>query len=421
MHSSDLKQLQLIIDRLKEENRSLKAELDLHHKVEDQACFIQKMEALAAFSGRIAHDFNNILHLLLRGTELALTDKTEDSLDYQNLIEIKSNIQKGSEFTEQFMKLGSVIKPEFAPQNLNSIILATEKFLSQSIPATIDVQLTLADDLMSINANPDQCEQILLNLCLNARDAISENGEIRIQTQNIFRDDSQIQQALYLQQKDYVLLNVSDNGSGIPFQLLNHIYEPFFTTKENTKNKGLGLSMVYAIVKNHDGFIECASTEGEGTTFKIFLPALNADKQAIKKAESINRPGHRKKSKTVLIIDDETTILEIGQTILQRHGYKVFTARNGEEGMSLYSQFAVDLVLLDLGLPGIGGIRCLKKLLAFNDNAKIIIMSGDLSNGRVQEAMTMGAKAFLAKPFNLTQLLNAVEKVLGKSQEEKPA
>jgi DNA-binding NtrC family response regulator len=148
---------------------------------------------------------------------------------------------------------------------------------------------------------------------------------------------------------------------------------------------------------------------------------LNLHRKAVKKAELINKPGSRKKSKTILIIDDETTILEIGQTILQRHGYKVFTARNGEEGMSLYSKFVVDLVLLDLGLPGIGGMHCLKKLLAANHNAKIIIMSGDLPNGRVQEALTMGARAFLAKPFGLTQLLNIVAKVLDKSQDEQPA
>ena len=162
-------------------------------------------------------------------------------------------------------------------------------------------------------------------------------------------------------------------------------------------------------------------TEGEGTTFDIYLPALNADQQAIKRAEPISRPGNRKKSKTVLIIDDEDTILEIGQTILQRHGYKVFTARNGEEGMSLYSKFAVDLVLLDLGLPGIGGMRCLKKMLAANHNAKIIIVSGDLANSRVQEALKMGARAFLAKPFGLTQLLDTVLKVLGKNQKKKSA
>ena len=417
MHSSAFKQLQLIIDRLKEENRSLKAELNLHHKLEEQTCLIQKMEALAAFSGRIAHDFNNILHLLLRSTELALMDKTEDSLDYQNLIKIKSCIQKSSEFTQQFLEIGGVKKTEFAPQNLNSIILATEKLLRQSIPATMGVQLTLADDLISINANPGQCEQILLNLCLNARDAISENGEIRIQTQNILEDDSHIQQVLYLPKKDYVRLTVSDNGGGIPFQFLNHIYEPFFTTKENTKNTGLGLSMVYAIVKSHDGFIECASVEGEGTTFKIYLPARNADQPAVKKAKPINRLGSKKKGKTILIIDDEATILEIGQAILQRHGYEVFTAPNGEEGMSLYSKFEVDLVLLDFGLPGIGGMLCLKKMLSTNHKAKIIIVSGDLSNGRVQEALKMGARAFLAKPFGLTELLNTVVKVLDKNRE----
>jgi CheY-like chemotaxis protein len=379
------------------------------------------MEALGAFSGRIAHDFNNFLNLLLRYTELALMDKSEDSPAYQNLNEIKSKIQKGGEFTQQFLEIGGIIKPEFAPHHLNSIITATEKVLRGSIPAIIDVQLTLADDLMGINANPGQCEQILLNLCLNARDAISENGEIRIQTQNILQGDSQIQQVLYLPQRDYVRLSVSDNGSGIPFQFLNHIYEPFFTTKGNTKNTGLGLSQVYAIVKNHDGFIECASVEGEGTTFKIYLPALDADHQAVKRAEPINRPGSSMKSKTILIIDDETTILEIGQTILQRHGYKVFTARNGEEGMSVYSKFTVDLVLLDLGLPGIGGMRCLKELLTANPNAKIVIVSGDVSNGRVQEALQIGASAFLAKPFGLDELLNIVVKVLDKSREEKTA
>ncbi len=148
---------------------------------------------------------------------------------------------------------------------------------------------------------------------------------------------------------------------------------------------------------------------------------LNLHRKAVKKAEPINKSGSRKNGKTILIIDDEATILEIGQAILQRHGYEVYTATNGEEGMSLYSKFAVDLVLLDYGLPGIGGMRCLKKLLAANHNAKIIIVSGDLSNGRIQEALKMGAKAFLAKPFRLAQLLNTVVKVLDKSREEKPA
>ena len=157
MHSSELKQLQLIIDRLKEENRSLKAELNLHNKLEEQACLNHKMDALAAFSTRIAHDFNNILNLLLRHTELGLLDKPADEPDYQNLNAIKSNIQKGGEFTAQLLELGRAKKTDFTPQNLNSIILGAEKHFLQSIPATIDLQLTLADDLMRINANPGQC------------------------------------------------------------------------------------------------------------------------------------------------------------------------------------------------------------------------------------------------------------------------
>jgi signal transduction histidine kinase/CheY-like chemotaxis protein len=419
MHSSELKQLQLIVERLKEENRSLKAELNLHHKLEEQTCLIQKMDAVTAFSRRIAHDFNNILHLLLRYVELALIDKTENSPDYQELNEIKSNIINSGELTEQLLEIGGSKKPDFSPQNLNSILLDAKKLLRPSIPATIDVRLSLADDLMTINASPDQCKKILLNLCINAKDAIAEKGEIKIETQNLLMDHSDLSQALVLPQNNYVRLTVTDNGSGIPYQYLNHIYDPFFTTKENPEHPGLGLAKVYGIVRNHAGYIECVSLEGKGTTFNIYLPALNEGQQHPKKTPRILGFGSRKNTKTILIIDDEATILEIGQAILERHGYNVLVARNGEEGLSLYSKFPVDLVLLDLGLPGIGGMRCLKKLLAANHKAKIIIVSGDLSNGQVQEALQMGARAFLAKPFGMAELLNTIVEVLGQSQAEK--
>ena len=419
MHSSELKQLQLIVERLKEENQSLKAELNLHHKLEEQACLIQKMDAVAAFSRKIAHDFNNILHLLLRYAELALIDKTEDSHDYQELNEIKSNIKLSGEFTDQLLEIGGARKQDFSPQNLNSTILAAENHLRHAIPTTIDLKLALAEDLMTINANPDQCKKIILYLCINAKDAIPDKGEIKIETQNILMDNSELSQVLVLPQNNYIRLTVADNGSGIPYQYLNHIYEPFFTTKDNTKHTGLGLAMVYGIVKNHGGYIECVSLEGKGATFNIYLPALTEGQQHPQKTPRKIGFGRKKNTKTILIIDDEATILEISQAILQRQGYNVLVAENGEEGLSLYSKFPVDLVLLDLGLPGIGGMRCLKKLLAANHNVKIIIVSGDLSNGRIQDALQMGAMAFLAKPFGMAELLNAVIEVLDRNQAEK--
>jgi signal transduction histidine kinase len=232
------------------------------------------MKALTLFSHHIARDVNNIFQLLLSCTDFALMDKSEDSPDLPILREIESNIHKGAKYIEQFLVFGGNIKPQYSSQNLNSIIITAENLLRNLIPDFIDIQLDLAEDLLRIDANQSQCEQILMNLCVNAKDAITENGRLTIGTDNVLRKDAQALQMLDFPPEDYVCLSVSDNGRGIPPSIMDRIYEPFFTTKAKKESTGLGLSMVYAIVKQHNGYLECTSKEGKGTTFKVYVPAL---------------------------------------------------------------------------------------------------------------------------------------------------
>jgi CheY-like chemotaxis protein len=209
-------------------------------------------------------------------------------------------------------------------------------------------------------------------------------------------------------------LTIGDTGHGISEDALMHIYEPFFTTKEKGKGTGLGLSMVYAIVKNYDGTIECRSDPGVGTTFRIYLPPAGAANDSVRNGSqqkvSLAGRGHE----VVLMIDDETDIIKIGQKILEENGYTVITARSGEEGIAQYLQHRVDLVLLDVSMPGIGGVKCLHQIMSLSPEAKVIIISGYLSNGRVEEAMALGAKALLTKPYSFKELLTTVRNVLEK-------
>lgn len=266
--------MEVKIDQLKQENRALEAELHLHHKLEEQRCLAKKMKALTLFSYHIARDINNILQLLLSCTDFALMDKSEDRPDLPILREIESNIHTGAKYIEQFLVFGGNIILQFSSQNLNSVIIAVKNLLRNLIPDFIEIQFELAEDLLCIDANQSQCEQILMNMCINAKDAITENGTITIGTDNVLRKDAQALQILDLPPGDYVRLSVSDNGRGIPPPILDRIYEPFFTTKPKKEGTGLGLSMVYAIVKQHNGYLECTSKEGEGTTFNVYIPAL---------------------------------------------------------------------------------------------------------------------------------------------------
>lgn len=406
------KGMQEKIKQLEEELRILKLKSIERRQLEEQLYQVQKMEALANLSGGLAHDFNNILHCILGYTELALMGKSKDSPDYETFHQIELMINKGSELARQFLTFGRKIPLQFKPINLNSVIRELLNLLRRTIPRMIDIELKLAENLKMVHANAGQCEQVLMNLCINSVDAMSENGKLTFMTENVVLDPDHPQTLLNPSPSEYVRLTVSDTGHGMSQKTLNRIYDPFFTTKEKEKGSGLGLSIVYSIIKDHGGFIESDSEIGKGTTFRTYFPVLDSDVELQKNIESSNNTKSLCGNESILIVDDEKAVLKINEEILQRNGYTVITAKNGEDGIIKYSENFPDLVLLDIGMPGIGGIKSLQEMMGVDTKAKVVIMSGYSENRSIEEARKLGAKAFLQKPYHITELLNTIRSVL---------
>jgi len=412
MKSSERADLQKQVEAHKREIRSLNAKIIDQQQLEEQLLQVDKMKALASLAGGIAHDFNNVLQAILGYTQLALLNKTEGDPDYKTFIEIEEIIKKGSELTGQFLAIGRKIRPKFISLNLNESIEGIQKLLSRTFPKMIEIRLLLSDDLNRINADKGQIEQILINLCINARDAMVNQGRLKITTANV-ADPDPLSISKAAPAAGFVSLTVSDTGCGIPPEIKERIFEPYFTTKATKNGTGLGLSMVSAIVKNHGGIIECDSDVGAGTEFRIFFPSLKREGGSRKKSVQPQSNGSSNRGKeTILMVDDEVGILHIGRAVLQKHGYEVITAQSGEEALNLYSEKTVDSVILDVGMPGMGGITCLKELLAKDRSARILISSGYVSDDHVAKAFKMGARAFLSKPYRFDNLLETVRRVL---------
>ena len=251
-----------------------------------------------------------------------------------------------------------------------------------------------------------------MNLSINSVNAMGKNGKLTFMTENVVLDPDHPQTLLNPSSSEYILLTVSDTGHGMPQETLNRIYEPFFTTKE--KGTGLGLSIVYSIVKDHGGFIESDSNVGKGTAFRIYCPVLDSAVEPKKNVELKKTDKSLCGNERILIVDDEESVLKISAKILARNGYTVITAKNGEEGIIKYSQNFPDLVLLDIGMPGIGGIKSLQEMMGVDSKVKVVIMSGYSENKNIEEARKLGARAFLQKPYHVVELLKTIRSVLDK-------
>ena len=410
MEIQENKDLQKKIKQLEEEIRILKIKSIERRQLEEQLYQAQKMEALACLSGGLAHDFNNILHCILGYTEMALIGKSKDSPDYDTFHQIELMINKGSELARQFLAFGRKIPLQFKPIDLNSVIREMLSLLRRTIPRMIDIQLKLAENLKMVSADAGLCEQVLMNLCINSVNAMGKNGKLTFMTENVILNPDHPQTLLNPLSLEYLCLTVSDTGYGMSQKTLNRIYEPFFTTKE--KDTGLGLSIVYSIVKDHGGFIESDSDVGKGTTFRIYFPVLDSDEQLQKKVELKKADKSLCGNESILIVDDEEDVLKISEEMLARNGYTVITAKNGEEGIIKYSENFPDLVLFDIGMPGIGGIKSLQEMMGVDSNVKVVIMSGYSEKRSIEEARKLGAKAFLQKPYHVTELLKTIRSVL---------
>jgi PAS domain S-box-containing protein len=382
------------------------------YQLEAQLQHAQKMEAVGTLAGGIAHDFNNLLQAVQGYAELLLLGKKSDDPSYRELQQIVSASKKGVQLTRQLLTFSRKVVGEKQSVNLNDMIVGVKELLERTIPKMIEIDLCLAEKLKITRADPVQLEQLVMNLVVNAVEAMPHGGRLMIETENVTIDEEYCKTHLDASPGDYLLLSVSDTGHGMDRNTLEHIFEPFYSEKEVGQGTGLGLAIVYGIVRSHNGQIKCHSEPGNGTTFKIYLPAVGKDIELKEKAEEEERLFGG--IETILVVDDESSIRELGQQILTQFGYKVITAVSGETALEIYRKEAerIDLVILDLIMPGMGGSKCLEKLLKINPQAKVLIATGFLPDEATMKSVEAEAEGFIHKPYDMRQILKAVREVL---------
>ncbi|CAB1078803.1 hypothetical protein D1AOALGA4SA_6530 [Olavius algarvensis Delta 1 endosymbiont] len=371
----------------------------------------QKMEAVGTLAGGIAHDFNNLLQAVQGFAEMLLFDKHKSDPGYSELQQISQAAQRGADLTRQLLTFSRKIESEMRPVDLNVLVEKTKILLERTLPRMIAIKLRLAPPGKIVNGDPAQLEQILMNLAVNAKDAMPEGGELILQTASTCLDEAYCQLQPETKPGDYVLLTVSDNGCGMDEETLTNIFDPFYTTKGRAEGTGLGLAMVYGIVKSHGGHIECISGLGVGTSFKIYLPAINRTPSTGTAARADLLVGG---SETILLVDDEQVIRKVGEATLARFGYTVLTAADGRLAVELYrrEQERIDLVILDLVMPNMSGKQCLEALLRINPALKVVIASGYSESEHRAGLIQSGARGFVGKPYEAKKLLDAIRQVL---------
>ena len=390
---------------------AVKRDITHETQLQQQLLQAQKMEAIGTLAGGVAHDFNNLLQVVLGYSEILLKGKQEGDQDYAGIKKISLAGERGADLVQSLLTLSRKVEPQLHPSNLNHEILQVQKLLSRTIPKTIKIDLHLSGDLELVQADPSQVGQILMNLGVNARDAMPDGGTLTVETANIELDEDYCATHLEVKPGGYVVLSVSDSGHGMGKETLSHIFEPFFTTKEPGKGTGLGLATVYGIVKQHGGHILCYSEPGHGTTFKIYLPSIQTEEDLETPPIETAIPGG---TETILLVEDEEVLRELGTEILIGFGYEVITAGNGREALDIYQTDGkrIALVILDLIMPEMDGKQCLKEILGVNPKARILIASGYSENGPITRTSLAGAMGFVEKPYNMRKLLETIREVL---------
>jgi two-component system cell cycle sensor histidine kinase/response regulator CckA len=395
-------------------------------RLEAQFRQAQKMEALGQLAGGIVHDFNNLLQVITGYTSLEMMNAPRESDRYNNLMQIKVATERGKGLTEQLRFFTRQDTGRARSLCLNDVVNETYNLLKRTFQPETQIKLELNKDLRSIKADPSQMSQLLMNLCVNARDAMimgkntikpdrprrMEENILTIKTYNkdIDRDLAQ----LYLNAKPgkYICVKVSDTGIGMRPEVIERLFEPFFTTKSEKSGIGLGLAVVYGIVRNHNGFFDVQSTLGEGSSFEIFLPIL--EELAKNSVEVQHKPSLTQGKGAVLIVDDEIQMRELAVTTLKQCGYHTIVAEDGVEALSMYrkSKAEINLVILDVIMPKMGGWECFRKLKELNPHIKVLIMTGYTTDGSVDDFLKEGAQDVIMKPFDLDTFTNTVNRVL---------
>ena len=377
-------------------------------RIEAQLFQAQKMEAIGTLAGGIAHDFNNLLMVIQGNTSLMLLDTHSSHPHFEMLKTIENKVRSGSRLTHQLLGYASKGRFEIKPIQLNQLVEETSEAFGRA-RKSITFHYDLAQDLLSVEADQGQVEQLLMNLMVNAADAMPSGGDLFLKTANT--SHREIREKVYQPKPgNYILLTVTDTGVGMDSQILERIFDPFFTTKQFGKGTGLGLAMVYGIVKGHAGYIDVESEKGKGTTFQIYLPATRKKVEDAEKGPDPIRRGNE----TILLIDDEEPVMEVGVKFLKFMGYKVLVARNGEEAIEIYQRHReeIDLVILDLVMPKMEGGELFERLKQISPEAKVLLSSGYSLEGKVSQILERGACGFIQKPFDIKQLSESIRAIL---------
>lgn len=375
---------------------------------------LQKFEAIGKLAGGVAHDFNNVLGAVIGYTELALQRAPQDSEICRYLETIEDQGQRGAGLTRQLLAFArrQILEPRNV--DVNQIVEETLALLKNAIGAHIDVRLVLAPELSVARVDPTQLEQVLMNLCLNARDAMPQGGQLLVETRNVDLDEEYCRRYSYAQPGRYVLLLVSDTGTGMDKATIAHIFEPFFTTKEPGKGTGLGLATVYGIVKQHGGLIHAYSEPGHGSIFRVYLPVGSGKAELQQKASEDEAPGG---AETILLAEDHDAGREMAKEALERLGYTVLVAATGEEAVREFRAHSdrIAMVILDIVMPKLTGPEAYGQMCTIKPDVPVLFATGYSTESELLKAITDREHPLVQKPYTIRLLARKVREVIDAS------
>jgi PAS domain S-box-containing protein len=378
-------------------------------ELELQLAHAQKMEAIGTLAGGVAHDFNNLLMAMQGNLSLMLLETSSGDANYERLQSLEQSIQSGASLTRQLLGFARHGTYQVKPTDPNSVAKRSSGMFWRT-RKEISLQDKYQNGIWAVDMDEGQIEQVLLNLYVNAWQAMPGGGKLTLETKNVTLDALAVK-PYGVAEGRYVRISVTDTGSGMDEAVRRRVFEPFFTTKEMGRGTGLGLASAYGIIQSHGGFINVHSEQGTGTTFHIFLPA--SDKEVA--SEPAQTEPYLKGNETILLVDDEAVIVEVGKKLLEVLGYRVMTARSGKEAVELYQkpEEAIDLVILDMIMPGMSGGETYDNLVKLNPDVRVLLSSGYSASGQANDILERGCDGFIQKPFDLNQLSQKTREILG--------
>lgn len=380
-------------------------------RMEGQFLRAQRMESIGTLAGGIAHDLNNVLSPILMAIDM-LQLKATDEASKKWLDVLRTNAERGGNMVQQVLSFARGVQGERLALQPKHLIKEIVKILRETLPKSIEINYEIPDNLWIISADATQMHQVLMNLCVNARDAMPEGGLISIKAENVFVDENYARMHIEAKAGRFVVITVSDTGPGMSAEIQSRIFEPFFTTKDMSKGTGLGLSTALTIVKSHGGFINVYSELHKGSQFSLYLPAMESPNAA--EASTLQTELPLGNGELILVVDDEESIREITRGTLETFGYKVLTASDGTEALACYADRKNDIavVLTDMVMPFMDGPATIRALKKMNSQVKIIAASGFTAGNKAGEGPLEGVNIFLSKPYTAEKLLKALAQIL---------